>query len=158
MFYISLSNKISYDSTQYARPSPSHPRFPHIFRSIPSELSGTSTDLTQSQPRIGFSAVGIWISIVNDYDAKGIFLQGYNSTPSTIIGPIAAFSWLISIVLAGKEVWPPEERYRPKFATYGEPIVHRNSPHEVTNMDGRIDSVSHNILTTRWDPRYPVLF
>ena len=37
--------------------------------------------------------------------------------PSTIIAAIAAISWVISIVLARKEIWPPGERYRPKFAT-----------------------------------------
>ena len=34
--------------------------------------------------------------------------------PTTIV---AALSWLISIFLARKEIWPPGERYRPKFAT-----------------------------------------
>ena len=38
-------------------------------------------------------------------------------SPWFILAIIAAFSWLISIVLARNEIWPPGERYRPKFVT-----------------------------------------
>ena len=38
-------------------------------------------------------------------------------SPWFILTIIAAFSWFVSIVLARKEIWPPGERYRPKFVT-----------------------------------------
>ena len=44
-------------------------------------------------------------------------LQGLISVPSIVIAAIALILWVISIVLAKKEIWPPGERYRPKFAT-----------------------------------------
>lgn len=36
---------------------------------------------------------------------------------SSLVAAVAALSWLISIFLARKEIWPPGERYRPRFAT-----------------------------------------
>ena len=82
-----------------------------------------------------FFAVGIWISIVvytslkstrNHFTqgsckvqtAQEAFgLEGLNGAPFVVIVAIAAISWVISIVLARKEIWPPGERYRPKLVT-----------------------------------------
>jgi hypothetical protein len=67
-----------------------------------------------------FLAVGIWISIVV-YTSLSILregtLWGFFWNPWLIPALLAAFSWIISIVLARKEIWPPGERYRPKFFT-----------------------------------------
>ena len=82
-----------------------------------------------------FLAAGIWTTIViytsldltrNRFTqgscrvitVQEVFgLQGLNGAPSTVIAAIAVISWVISIVLARKEIWPPGERYRPRFAT-----------------------------------------
>jgi hypothetical protein len=82
-----------------------------------------------------FLATGIWITIVvytslkstqhhftqgscYTLTAQEIFiLQGPYVLPPFCIAIIAALSWAISIVLARKEIWPPGERYRPKFVT-----------------------------------------
>lgn len=81
-----------------------------------------------------FLAVGIWISIViytSLGSTQGRFAQGSCKTitaqealglqgftgPPIIIAVIAVFSWIISIVVARKEIWPPGEPYRPKFVT-----------------------------------------
>jgi hypothetical protein len=81
-----------------------------------------------------FFAAGMWVSILiytSLRSTKGRFAQDSCDTitaqevlvskdlggaPVFIIG-IAAFSWLISIALARKEIWSPGQRYRPKFAT-----------------------------------------
>ena len=82
-----------------------------------------------------FLATGIWISVVvytslestrsrftqescREETAQEMFgLLGLNGIPSIIIAPIAAFSWFVSIWVARGEIWPPGERYRPKFTT-----------------------------------------
>jgi hypothetical protein len=82
-----------------------------------------------------FLAAGIWIAIViytslkstlnrfaqascKTLTAQEVFaLQGWDGGPSIIISMIAALSWVVSIVLARKEIWPPGERYRPKIVT-----------------------------------------
>ena len=82
-----------------------------------------------------FFAAGVWISIVvytslestqrnfaqascKVLTAQEVFgLQGLIGAPSVVIAAIAVTSWIVSIVLARKEIWPPGERYRPKFAT-----------------------------------------
>ena len=82
-----------------------------------------------------FFATGVWISIIvytslestRDNFAQGsckvetvqevLGLQGLDGAPPVIIALIAATSWLISIVRARKDIWPPGERYRPKFGT-----------------------------------------
>jgi hypothetical protein len=82
-----------------------------------------------------FLAVGIWISIVvytslkstQNRFAQGsckvataqetLGRQGFGGAPAIVIAAIAMVSWLISIVLARKEIWPPGERYWPKFIT-----------------------------------------
>ena len=82
-----------------------------------------------------FLAVGVWISIViytslgsiHDRFAQGscpaiteqevLGVDGIISAPSICITAVAVLSWTISIVLARKEIWPPGERYRPKFVT-----------------------------------------
>jgi hypothetical protein len=80
-----------------------------------------------------FFAVGIWISIAVYTLLKSTqnrFAQGYcgvitaqemlglgGSSSALFIGIIPAISWLISIVLARKEIWPSGERYRPRFIT-----------------------------------------
>ena len=74
-----------------------------------------------------FFAAGIWISIViytSLGSAQGHFTQeschswteqevfrygGFLNIPSITLTPIAALSWIISIVLARKEIWPPGE-------------------------------------------------
>ena len=84
-----------------------------------------------------FFAAGIWISIVvytslgstrshftqescsietlgEVFAATALGSEGMNLQMLVII---AAPLWLISIVLARKEIWPPGERYRPKFVT-----------------------------------------
>ena len=79
-----------------------------------------------------FLAVGIWSSIVvytslrstRDHflqksclgvTAQEIFgLEGFIGPP-TFIGAVAVLLWPVSIVLARKEIWPPGERYKPKF-------------------------------------------
>ena len=81
-----------------------------------------------------FFAMGIWTSIVV-YTSLGStllrFSQGSCSTvtaqevfgiegfvgPSSIIGAVAVLSWPVCIIVARKEIWPPGERYRPKFVT-----------------------------------------
>ena len=82
-----------------------------------------------------FFAAGIWTSIVT-YTSLGLtrghFTQescfavteqeilakgGVIDAPPAVIAAIAALSWIISIVLARKEIWSPGERYRPKFVT-----------------------------------------
>ena len=40
-------------------------------------------------------------------------LFGVLFTPAVISAPL----WVTSIVLAREEIWPPGERYRPKFVT-----------------------------------------
>jgi len=95
--------------------------------------------------RMVFFAVAIWVSIViytslgsthNRFTQKScgtrtmqeIFAlvvlnprtlgpEWLFSSPWFILAIIAAFSWFVSIVLARKEIWPPGERYRPKFVT-----------------------------------------
>ena len=37
--------------------------------------------------------------------------------PWMVVIAVAVPLWLISILLARKEIWPPGERYRPKFVT-----------------------------------------
>ena len=81
-----------------------------------------------------FLAAGIWTTIVvytsldstEDRFAQGsckilttqemLALRGLYG-PTIFIAAVAVLSWVISIVLARKEIWPPGERYRPKFAT-----------------------------------------
>ena len=81
-----------------------------------------------------FLAAGIWISIViytSLKSTRGRFTQGSCRTLTAqeilglrgLIGPgsvitsaVAVISWAVSIVLARKEIWPPGERYRPKFS------------------------------------------
>ena len=41
----------------------------------------------------------------------------YFCNPWAFVATVAAFSWLVSILSARKEIWPPGERYRPKFVT-----------------------------------------
>ena len=80
-----------------------------------------------------FLAAGIWISIVvytSPGLAQGRFTQGSCTTvtaqemfgteglinpAAVIIAALAVLSWPVSIVLARKEIWPPGERYRPRF-------------------------------------------
>jgi len=84
-----------------------------------------------------FFAAGIWTSIVvyTSLDStRHRFSQGSCSTitaqevfglqwamiggiPYAAIAGVTLLSWVISIVRARKEIWPPGERYRPKFAT-----------------------------------------
>ena len=93
-----------------------------------------------------FFAVGIWISIVvytslkltqnrfsqgscSTATVQGVFvlvalnprglpgLEWIPMNPWFSFAIIAAFSWLVSIVLARKEIWPPGERYRLKVVT-----------------------------------------
>jgi hypothetical protein len=82
-----------------------------------------------------FFAAGIWIAIViytslkstqsrftqgscRIITAQEVFaLRGLIGSPPVIITAIAVLSWAFSIVLARKEIWPPGERYRPKFTT-----------------------------------------
>jgi hypothetical protein len=82
-----------------------------------------------------FLAAGIWIAIVvytSLNSTKGRFaqascitltaqemfaLQGTLVVPPIGVAAIAALSWAFSVVLARKEIWPPGERYRPKFIT-----------------------------------------
>ena len=92
-----------------------------------------------------FFAAGIWISMIiytslkstrNHFTQKScdlitvqeffvrvvlnpraLGLEGLFESPWFSIGIIASFSWLVSIVLARKDIWPPGERYRPKFVT-----------------------------------------
>ena len=81
-----------------------------------------------------FLAAGIWIAIVVYTSLKStrrrytqgscdvitgqevFILQGLNGPPY-VIAIVSALSWAVSIVLARKEIWPPGERYRPKFVT-----------------------------------------
>jgi len=83
-----------------------------------------------------FFAAGVWISIVvytslastrrhftqgscETVTAQEIMLGslGLNYFPSIITVPITVILWFISILLARKEIWPPGERFRPKFTT-----------------------------------------
>ena len=82
-----------------------------------------------------FFAAGIWISIViyislgstkghftqescSTITARGVLeIGGVINAPSVVIAVIAALSWFVSIMLVRKEIWPPGERYRPKFVT-----------------------------------------
>jgi hypothetical protein len=82
-----------------------------------------------------FFAVGIWFSIVvyaslgstRNYFAQGsckaemapelLGQRWFSGVVSAAAAAIATVSWLISIVLAREEIWPPGGRYRPKFIT-----------------------------------------
>ncbi|KAF9782943.1 hypothetical protein BJ322DRAFT_1073515 [Thelephora terrestris] len=83
-----------------------------------------------------FFALGIWIAIVvytslasgstrsrfaqescKTITTQEVFLsRGFNGAPY-IIAAMAAPSWLVSVVLARREIWPRGEGYRPKFTT-----------------------------------------
>lgn len=81
-----------------------------------------------------FLAFGIWVSIAiytslestqkhfyqgscKTITTKQILrLQLLNGAPFLSIAIVAAPPWIISIVAARKAIWPPGERYRPKFA------------------------------------------
>ena len=79
-----------------------------------------------------FFAAGIWVSIVVYTSLEStrshftqescsirtlgeVFVAAVINLRAIVI--IAAPVWLISIVLARREIWPPGERYRPKFVT-----------------------------------------
>ena len=82
-----------------------------------------------------FLAAGIWIGIVvytslnskEDRFAQAscmtlttqqvFVMQGLSVFPPLCIAMVAVLSWVISIVLARKEIWPPGEQYRPKIVT-----------------------------------------
>jgi hypothetical protein len=82
-----------------------------------------------------FLAAGIWIGIVvyTSLDSTEVRFAQASCMPMTVLqvfarqGPLvfpplciaaaAVLSWVISIALARKEIWPPGERYRPKFIT-----------------------------------------
>jgi len=139
------SKRTSHDSTQRL-PSRSHrPRSPSTFWFIPLGLSGAitgSTRFLEEKTRknylnrgLVFFAAGMWISIAIYTSLKStrarftqgscrtktaqevLVLQGLVGAPSVVISVVAMISWIISIVLARKEIWPPGERYRPKFST-----------------------------------------
>jgi len=57
------------------------------------------------------------VSIQGVLNPEKIGLFWFFLNPGIILGIIAAFSWFVAIVLARKEIWPPGERYRPKFVT-----------------------------------------
>lgn len=80
-----------------------------------------------------FFAAGMWIYILiftslgstRDYFAQG---SCYTATPQETLvytpiyvlmftGGISVWLWPVSIVVARKEIWPPGESYKPKFAT-----------------------------------------
>ena len=57
--------------------------------------------------------VSVWGTLnPGEMDSLRLFLN-----PMFSLCTITMCSWFIAIVLARKEIWPPGERYRPKFAT-----------------------------------------
>jgi len=64
---------------------------------------------------------------------SGVFRLGFTCSgpywflcgPLVPVAIVVALSWLISIFLARKEIWPPGERYQPKFATVWKTIGRR---------------------------------
>ena len=75
----------------------------------------TLKPMTKRWPQASCGITSIYRVLSFGFNCPGLYWFWCNPwAPTAIVG---APSWLISIFLARKEIWPPGERYRPKFAT-----------------------------------------